>query len=432
MIRNAGNMSVFMRLGLSFQHLLAVFAGTIFVPVMTGLPVPLALFFSGVSTLMFHFFTRGKIPVFHSSSFTVLGGMLFMKQTCLQRGMTEEVALCYVAFGMLVMGAMYLLIAQAVRCVSSKVMTCLFSPSVAGTFIMALGLDMLFSATHSIRTSWIMGLTAVVVTVVVQLFAKGALRMMSVNCGVLAAVGVALVQGGMFSAPSVSVPWIEQPFLRRHMAFGILGLLDGDMVLLAVVTSIPYAFISVAEHVSDMLAISRTVRTDYIRTLGLPRTLTATGLTTVLAAVFGSPPTTVYTQTTGLVTLNGVCDPRLMRLCALMMIVLSFSPRIAGVAGAIPPAVIGGVTLIMYCMVIVVGWNTVARSEEGWQSFRTVFIAMVVLVITLYIKFYHGGSVMVGATEVSSLAIAWITGLLLNIACMCWENLQKERSKRYD
>lgn len=429
MIRSARNMSAFMRLGLSFQHLLAVFAGTIFVPVMTGLPVPLALFFSGVSTLMFHFFTRGKIPVYHSSSFTVLAGMLFMKQTCLQRGMTEEVSLCYVAFELLAMGVVYLLIAQALRSVSVRAITWLFSPSVAGTFIMALGLDMLFSATYSLRTSWLVGVTAVVVTIVVQLFAKGTLRMMSVNCGVLAAVGLALMQGDAITVPSASVPWIEQPFLHRHMAFGILGQLDADMVLLAVMTSIPYAFISVAEHVSDMLTISRTVRIDYIRTLGLPRTLTATGLTTVLAAVFGSAPTTIYTQTTGLVMLNRVCAPRLMRICALMMIVLSFSPRIAEVMGAIPPAVIGGVTFIMYCMVIVVGWNTVARSEEGWQSFSTVFIAMVVLVITVYIKFYNGGVVMIGATEVSSLAIAWITGLILNIASRYWQYLQTRKEK---
>lgn len=419
-----------MRLGLSFQHLLAVFAGTIFVPVMMGLPVPLALFFSGVSTLMFHFFTRGKVPVYHSSSFTVLAGMLFIKQVCLQRGMTEEVALCYVAFELFAMGAVYLLIAQAMRCVSSRVITWLFSPSVAGTFIMALGLDMLFSATYSLSTSWIMGVTAILVTIFVQLFAKGALRMMSVNCGVLAAAGIALVQGDVIAVPSVSVPWVEQPFLHRHMAFGILEHVDTNMVLLAVMTSIPYAFISVMEHVSDMLTISRTVRIDYIRILGLPRTLTATGLTTVLAAVFGSPPTTIYTQTTGLVTLNGVCAPRLMRICALMMIVLSFSPRIAEVMGAIPPAVIGGVTLVMYCMVIAVGWNTVARSAEGWQSFRTVFIAMVVLVITVYIKFYHGGGVMIGATEVSSLAIAWMTGLMMNIACKYWEHLQTRKENK--
>lgn len=422
-------MSALMRLGLSFQHLLAVFAGTIFVPVMTGLPVPLALFFSGVSTLMFHFFTRGKIPVYHSSSFTVLAGMLFVKQSCLNRGMTEEVALCYVAFELLAMGAVYLLIAQALRYVSVRKITWLFSPSVAGTFIMALGLDMLFSATYSLRTSWLMGMTAILVTIVVQLFAKGALRMMSVNCGVFAAVGVAMVQGDVIAAPSAAAAWVEQPLLHRHMAFGILETLDADMVILAVVTSIPYAFISVAEHVSDMLTISRTVRIDYIRTLGLPRTLTATGLTTVLAAVFGSAPTTIYTQTTGLVMLNRVCAPRLMRICALMMIVLSFSPKLAEVMGAIPPAVIGGVTLIMYCMVIVVGWNAVARSEEGWESFRTVFIAMVVIVITVYIKFYHGGGVMIGATEVSSLAIAWVTGLLLNIVGKYWEYLQKRKEK---
>ena len=88
MIRNVSHHPLAMRLALSLQHLLAVFAGTVFVPIVLGLSIPLALLFSGVSTLMFHYFTSGKIPFYYGSSFTILAGMTFIHHQAVSRGMT--------------------------------------------------------------------------------------------------------------------------------------------------------------------------------------------------------------------------------------------------------------------------------------------------------------------------------------------------------
>ena len=109
------------RFGLAFQHLLAVFAGTIFVPVVLGLPIPIALFFAGIATLVFHYFTAGKIPLYLSSSFTVLAGMAFIRQSCVSKGMADDIALCYTCFGAFVIGVVYLVVAQF--CVSSHAIT---------------------------------------------------------------------------------------------------------------------------------------------------------------------------------------------------------------------------------------------------------------------------------------------------------------------
>lgn len=415
MLHRVGGMPRILLAGLTFQHLLAVFAGTIFVPVMVGLPVPLALFFSGVSTIMFHFFTRGKIPVFLSSSFTSLAGMLFVRQTCLERGMTENVALCYVGFGMLVMSVMYLMIAQLMRLVTRQTVERLFPPVVAGAFIMSLGADMLFSATYDLSTSPFMGLCVIIVLVIVQLFSRGVMKMMSINCSVLVALGMAVLQGGIDTEALQAAKWVEQPFAQLYMSLGILEKIDAEMIVTTILTVTPFAFISVAEHIADMFAISRTTRVDYVRTMGLPRTLTATGLPMLVASVFGASPATVYTQTTGLVMLNRVCDPVLMRLCALVMIVLSFSPKIATLMGMIPIAIIGGITFVMYCMVIVVGWTTISRSPGGCLSPRSAFIAGVVMAVTLYVKFFMDGHVKIGSIEISSLVVAWAVGLCMNV-----------------
>lgn len=49
---------------LSIQHLLAMFGATVLVPILTGFNPSVAIFCAGIGTLIFHFCTEGKVPVF--------------------------------------------------------------------------------------------------------------------------------------------------------------------------------------------------------------------------------------------------------------------------------------------------------------------------------------------------------------------------------
>src|SRR5699024_2991579 len=60
---------------LSFQHVFAMFGATILVPILTGLPIAVALFMSGVGTIIYHLITRSKVPVYLGSSFAFIGAM---------------------------------------------------------------------------------------------------------------------------------------------------------------------------------------------------------------------------------------------------------------------------------------------------------------------------------------------------------------------
>ena len=147
MIRNVSHHPLAMRLALSLQHLLAIFAGTVFVPIVLGLSIPLALFFSGVSTLMFHYFTSGKIPFYYGSSFTILAGMTFIHHQAVSRGMTDVLADCYVCLGSLFIGVIYLLVGQMLRMVPREKVIRVFRSTVAAPLIRGSGIDMLFSST---------------------------------------------------------------------------------------------------------------------------------------------------------------------------------------------------------------------------------------------------------------------------------------------
>ncbi len=56
---------------MGFQHMFVMFGATVLVPIITGLDISVALFASGVGTLLFHVVTKFKVPVYLGSSFAL-------------------------------------------------------------------------------------------------------------------------------------------------------------------------------------------------------------------------------------------------------------------------------------------------------------------------------------------------------------------------
>lgn len=416
MIHNTHNMARALRYGLAFQHLLAVFAGTVFVPIVLGLPVAIALLFSGVGTLMFHYFTYSKLPLYFSTSFTVLAGMMFIRQTAIGKGMPEDIALCYVCLCSMLIGLIYILISQAIRFVPERIVKSVFSPALAGPVIMVIGIDMLFSSTYSLQTDWIVGTATILAVAVAQLLCRGPLRIMSVNIGVLTGLAVAAARGALSFDAVGNVAWIASPFDSDYMGFRVLEQLDMDMLAVVVLTAIPLSLIALGEHISDIIIISHTTKIDYMHTIGLQRTISANGLATILAAVFGSSQNTAYSQTTGLIRLNRICDPNILRMAAVMMIVLACCPKLGVLVSCIPIAVIGAITFIMYCMIILIGWHTVYHGSGSEKKYRYFTVITAVIVVYALIKIFFNGGIPIGSTTLTSITAAFLTGLILNIA----------------
>lgn len=54
------------------QFLFVAFGATVLVPLLVGLDPSVALFTAGVGTLIFHWATKGKVPIFLGSSFAFI------------------------------------------------------------------------------------------------------------------------------------------------------------------------------------------------------------------------------------------------------------------------------------------------------------------------------------------------------------------------
>ena len=168
------------------------------------------------------------------------------------------------------------------------------------------------------------------------------------------------------------------------------------------------------EHIGDMCAISSTVGINYLEDPGLHRTLMGDGLATALASLFGAPANTTYGENTGVLNITKVFDPRVIRLAAVFAIVLSFCPKFAALIGAMPSATIGGVSLVLYGMISAVGVRNLIENQVDFTNSRNLIIAALILVLAIGIKYGANDAISIGFTSLSGLAVAALTGIILN------------------
>ena len=168
------------------------------------------------------------------------------------------------------------------------------------------------------------------------------------------------------------------------------------------------------EHIGDMCAISSTTGINYLENPGLHRTLIGDGLATALASLFGAPANTTYGENTGVLNLTRVYDPRVIRIAAVFAIILSFCPKFSALIGAMPAATIGGVSLVLYGMISAVGVRNVVENQVDFKSSRNVLVMALILVLAIGISYSAAGSITIGSTKLSGLAVAALVGIILN------------------
>ena len=168
------------------------------------------------------------------------------------------------------------------------------------------------------------------------------------------------------------------------------------------------------EHIGDMCAISSTTGINYLEEPGLHRTLMGDGLATALASLFGAPANTTYGENTGVLNLTKVYDPKVIRIAAIFAIVLSFCPKFSAVIACMPAATIGGVSLVLYGMISAVGVRNVVENKVDFKSSRNVLIMALILVLSIGISYSAAGSLDLGFTKLSGLAVGALVGIILN------------------
>lgn len=399
---------------LGIQHLFAMFGATILVPALTGLSVSTTLLFAGLGTLLFHFISKRMVPAFLGSSFAFIGGYLSVKQMGVDMGMTETLALDYACFGVLCAGLCYFIMAGLIKSFGSNKILRFFPPVVTGPMVIAIGLTLSGSAITNCTSNWLLAIVAIVTIITASVWGRGILKIIPILLGVVVSYATAACMGEVDFSPVAEADWFGLPFSRESSILAIFDNLDSTFLLSSIIAIVPIAFATIMEHIGDMCAISSTVGKDYLSKPGLHRTLIGDGLATALASAFGAPANTTYGENTGVLNLTRVFDPAVIRLAAVFSILLSFCPKFACIIGLMPAATIGGVSLILYGMISSVGVRNLVESHVDLASSRNVFVAALILVLSIGVKYGANDSVAIGSIHLSGLAIAALVGVALN------------------
>lgn len=395
------------------QHMFAMFGATVLVPAITGLSVSATLLFAGAGTLLFHAITKMKVPAFLGSSFAFLAAYL----TIAPNG--EKDLLPYACFGVALAGLAYLVLAAFFKAYGAKKVMRFFPPVVTGPIIISIGLCLAGWALSCCQANWSIALVAVITIIICNIFGKGMIKIVPILIGIIVSYTVAAVAGIVDFTGVSAAPWVGLPFKMSDTVFSLAGNADTSLLLTAAVTAIPITLATMMEHIGDVAAIGSTVGRNFIADPGLHRTLMGDGLATSVAALFGAPANTTYSENTGVLALTKVYDPLVVRVAACLAILMSFCPKFAALISAMPTATMGGVSLILYGMISAIGVRNVVESKVDFTKSRNVIIAGLILVLAVGIKYgLPGESIVLSlgsfTVAMSGLATAALVGIITN------------------
>ena len=398
---------------LALQHVLAMFGATILVPILVNkiagaevLTIPVALFTSGIGTLIYLICTKGKSPVYLGSSFAFISPIAY---AYLAGGASS------VGMGIFLVGVVYMLFALLIKLFGKKWINKLIPPIVIGPMIMVIGLGLAPSAISSIgingdvfsKKALLVAVVSFMVTIITATKAKGFMKVIPFLIGIATGYVLSIILGMVDIKSAVDTKLFSIPKF-------IIPFKDYALSLKGVLTIVPIALVTIAEHIGDHMALGTIIKKDLINEPGLERTLLGDGLATSVAGLLGGPANTTYGENTSVVGMTKVASVKVIGLAAILAIIISFFGPITGIVSTIPDPVLGGISLLLYGFISVNGLKVLVQNQIDFEDIRNVIIASTMLVLGL------GGAVISLKTgdiniSISGMSLAAISGIVLNL-----------------
>ena len=395
---------------LSFQHVFAMFGATILVPLILGMPVSVALFASGVGTLIYMIATGFRVPVYLGSSFAFITAMsLAMKE------MGGDVSAAQT--GVILTGFVYVLVAASVRFAGTKWIDKLLPPIIIGPMIIVIGLGLASSAVTNAGLvadgNWKNAIVAVVTFLIAAFIntkGKGFLRIIPFLFAIIGGYLFALALGLVDFTPVLQANWIEIPgfYLPFNTggAFKQYDLYFGPETI----AILPIAIVTISEHIGDHTVLSQICGRQFLKDPGLHRTLLGDGIATSVSAFLGGPANTTYGENTGVIGMTRIASVSVIRNAAFIAIALSFLGKFTALISTIPSAVLGGMSILLYGVIASNGLKVLIKERVDFGQMRNLIIASAMLVLGL------GGAILkLGPVTLSGTALSAMTGIILNL-----------------
>lgn len=404
---------------LGAQFLFVAFGALVLMPILCGLNTNVALFTAGVGTLIFQLICRDKIPpIFLASSFAFIAPISFA---------VDKWGLATAMGGVFAAGVVYALFGVFVKFKGTSFIDKFLPPIVVGPVIMTIGLVLAPTAVSSAMPTDLSIYTALnpnftttdamiisgvslLVTLLCIVFAKGALKLIPILCGLSVGYAISLFYGIVDFSSVKSAAW-----------FAIPNFTTPKFELDTVLFMIPIVIAPIIEHIGNIYAISNVTGYDYTKKPGLHKTLFGDGVATSVAALLAGPPCTTYAEVTGAVRLTKAFNPAIMTWTAITAILLAFVGKLGALIASVPPCVLGGIMILLFGIIASVGMETLIKNKVDMDEPRNMVIIALILVPAL------GGMVIdFGFASFSQIGLGAVIGVLMNLVLPKTKNAQKE------
>ena len=379
--------------------LFVAFGALVLVPLITGLDSNTALLTAGVGTLLFQLCTGKQVPIFLASSFAFIAPIQYGVQTW---GIATTMG------GLASAGLVYLALSMLVKLRGTEALQRIFPPIVVGPVIIIIGMglapvavDMSLgkNSAYAYNDAILVSMVTLLTTLSVAVFAKGLMKLIPIMFGITAGYILCLFLGLINFQPVIDAPWFSLPKLTAP-----------EFNLEAILYMLPIAIAPAVEHVGGIMAISSVTGKDFLKKPGLHRTLLGDSLATAAASLVGGPPNTTYSEVTGAVMLTRNFNPNIMTWAAVWAIAISFCGKVGAFLSTIPTIVMGGIMMLVFGSIAVVGMSTLIRGKVDVTEARNLCIISVVMTFGIGNMFVDVGNV-----SLKGISLCAVVAIILNL-----------------
>jgi len=346
-------------IGFGVQHIAAMFGATFLVPIITGFPPSTTLFFSGVGTLLFLIITKNRVPSYLGSSFAFLAPI-----AAAQASGGFAVALG----GVVATGVMLAVVGLIVNAVGIGWINWLLPPLVTGSIVMIIGFNLAGAANNNFKAAPITALITLAAVAIIGAASKGFLSRISIFGGIVVGYTYAAFMGDINFDGVKSAKWIAAPSFTTPT-------FDVNAILLF----IPVVLVLIAENVGHVKAVATMTGKDLDKQMG--NALFADGVATTLAGAGGGSGTTTYAENIGVMASNRIYSTAAYWVAGIGAILLSLSPKFGAVLSATPAGVLGGVGVVLYGMIGVLGAKIWIENKVDFSNSTNLFIAGTTMIV---------------------------------------------------
>ena len=347
---------------LGLQHLLAMYSGSILVPIMIAgalgynaqqltYLISTDIFMCGVAT-----FLQLQLNKHFGIGLPVVLGVAF--QSVAPLSMIGASHGSGAMFGALIVSGIYVVLVSGFF---SKIAN-LFPSIVTGSVITTIGLTLIPVAIGNMGNnaeeptvqSLILAVITILIILVVNIYTTGFIKSISILIGLIVGTAIAASMGLVDFAPVAQAPVVHVP---TPFFFGAPKFEITSIVMMCII-----ATVSMVESTGVYLALSDITK-DPIDSTRLRNGYRAEGLAVLLGGIFNTFPYTGFSQNVGLVKLSGIKTRLPIYYATGFLVLLGLLPKFGALAQIIPSPVLGGAMLVMFGFVSIQGMQILARVD---------------------------------------------------------------------